>query len=166
LVGDLPDQAVDDYLIKGNGVGKVVLDSDISEIKLLLAPKYNMIKRRIMVENEFVIIYKIENQNRKPLFYIYERDGKIWGIQIVDELFRTERGVGIGSSLGAMRIYYTQLNIFAIPRKVTCLWIDQENLKEIKFIIADDTRIDFKTERFPFDIKINSILIGKSPYLN
>jgi hypothetical protein len=166
LVGDLPDQTDDAHLIRGKGVGNVTLNSDISEIKSLLAPKYNMIKRRIMVENEFVIIYKIGNQNRKPLFYIYERDSKVWGIHIVDEIFSTVQGLGIGSSLGAMRIYYTRLNVFAIPRKITYLWIDHEDLKEIKFVLADDKRINFDTQHFPFDIKINSILIGKSPYLN
>jgi hypothetical protein len=166
VVGNLLAEPDDPSLISGKGVGKVMLNSRISEITSLLDNRYNMIKRRIMVENEFVIIYKIENQNRKPLFYIYERDNRIWGIQIVDELFRTDRGIGIGSSLGAMRIYYTKLNIVAIPRKITYLSVDQEHLKEIKFILADDARIDFAIKRFPFDIQINSILIGKSPYLN
>jgi hypothetical protein len=156
----------DASLFTGIGVGNIALDAKISDMKSLLPPRYRMIKRRIMMENEFVIIYKIEDQNRTPLFYVYERDAKIWGLQIVNNSFRTTRGLGIGSSLGAMRIYYTNLNIRSLPGKVTYLWIDQKDFKEIKFILADDKRINFEDSIFPFDIKVNSILIGKSPYLN
>ncbi len=156
----------DANLFTGTSVGKISLDAKISDMKSLLPPRYRMIKRRIMMENEFVIIYKIEDQKRTPLFYVYERDAKIWGIQIENDSFRTARGLGIGSSLGAMRIYYTNLNIRSLPGKVTYLWINQEDYKEIKFILVDDKRINFDDNIFPFDIKVNSILIGKSPYLN
>jgi len=156
----------DAHLFNGTSVGNVALGAKISDMKSLLPPRYRMIKRRIMMENEFKIIYKIEDHKQTPLFYVYERNAKIWGIQIVNDSFRTARGLGIGSSLGAMRIYYTNLNIRSLPGKVTYLWINQEDFKEIKFILVDDKRINYDDNIFPFDIKVNSILIGKSPYLN
>jgi hypothetical protein len=166
IAGSPAGRVPDAHLIAGNAVGDIVLDSGISGLKSRLTPGCAIIKRKIMVENEFEFIYKIEDQRRTPLFYIYERNSRIWGIQIVDERFKTDRGLGIGSSLGAMRIYYTRVNIVSVPGKLNYLWIDQENLKQLKFILSDDRRIDFDSQNFPFDIKINSILIGKSPVLN
>lgn len=154
------------YLIDGKGIGKIRLGADIIGLESTIAPGNSIIRRRIMLDNEFISIHKIEDQKRTPLYYVYEKNGMIWGIEIVDERFRTDRGLGIGSSLGAMRIYYTRLNMTSIPGKVSYLWIDQEELKPVKFILADDRRVDFDGGNFPLDIPINSILIGDSPYLN
>ena len=158
-------KSADGFLIFGDRVGDIKLGMGITEMKSILSTKYRVLRRKIMVGNRFETILKIDDRKRIPLFFIYERNEKIWGIDIVNDRYRTGRGIGIGSTLGMVRIFYTNINIVSIIGKITYLFIGDSEKKNIKFILADDNRIDFNKEVFPFDIKINSILIGKSPYL-
>ena len=153
------------YLIYGNGVEGIKLGMGIEEMKAMLSDRYRILMRRIMVGNRFETILKIDDRDRTPLFFIYERNEKIWGIEVVHARYKTRREIGIGSTLGMVRIFYPDVNIVSIPGKLTYLFVDDSLNNNIKFMLLDENRIDFEKEKFPFDLKINSVLVGNSPYL-
>lgn len=163
LVGDLPEQTEkNDFLIGAYQVGEIVLGMPISEMKKVLKGKFRMIKRNIMVENQYFSVYKVEDKEKAPLYFVYDQNGRIWGIQIVDSRFTTQKGIGIDSSLASIRSLCSKVKINLHPRKVTFATFDD---LEIKFFLSDEN-IDFTQKIFPLQTKVSYIILGKSPYLD
>lgn len=156
---------VDSFLIYGDGVGEVKLGMTVQEMKSILSGRYRILRRKIMVGNRFETILKVDDRQRTPLFFVYERNNRIWGIEVVHDRYKTQRGIGIGSTLGMVRVFYPDVNLVSIPAKFAYLFVDDSRHENIKFILLDDDSMDFQKEVFPFDLKINSVLVGRSPYL-
>jgi hypothetical protein len=165
ITDDWQNRPVDPYLIHGDGLEEIKLGMAVSEMKRNLSTHHRILMRKIMVGNRFETIIKIDDLQRQPLFFIYQKDEKIWGIEVVHHRYKTLRGIGIGSTLGMVRICYPDVSIVSLPGRLTYISSSDSQHENIKYLLLDDNRIDFTKNEFPFDLKINSILVGNSPFL-
>ncbi len=138
-----------ELLIKGNNIGNIALGMPVDQLKNKLSASQNILKRKVLVNDVYYDIYKITNQNNEPLFFIYEKEGKVWGISIISEIFKTEKGIGIGNALAVLRLYYPSVKLTYSKEKPAFVRVD--GVDGI-FIIQPDG-----------DQKVISILIGESP---
>ena len=148
--------------IGGSRLGDLTLGSPSGAIRRLIPPSYSVIKRKILVGDEFVFTYKVEDDRRRPLFYVYEENGRVAGIEVVSERFKTIDGIGIGSSVAEVRMNHSDLRVSATPSGITYLYADREG---VKFVLAEDSRIDLDQPFVPFDVRITVVLIGRTPNL-
>jgi len=151
-----------DFLIGSQNVGEILLEMPISEMKRVLKGKYRMIRRNIMVGNKSFSVYKVEDKNKTPFYFVYEKNGRIWGIQIVDSKFKTQKGIGIDSSLGNIRALYSKVKVNLHPQKVIFVTLDELGVK----LFLQEENINFDKKIFPLQTKISYIILGKSPYLD
>ena len=96
-----------DLLISGKSVGKISLGMPTTQLETMLLSSYIVLKRKVLVNDIYYDVYKILDQSNEPLFFIYENKGRVWGISIISEIFKTAKGIGIGSQL---REYAHQLS--------------------------------------------------------
>jgi hypothetical protein len=148
-----------DFLISGKNVGKISLGMPAIQMETLLLPSYIVLKRKMLFNDIYYDVYKIIDQSNEPLFFVYESKGRVWGISIISDVFKTEKGIGIGSSLGDMRINYPLINAGISEKRTPFVKIDgMEGL----FIIRSEG-VNVSKRIFPGKTKIISILIGNSP---
>jgi hypothetical protein len=93
--------------------------------------------------------YKVTDQGGEPLFYVYERDGKVLGISIINEFFKTVQGIGINNTLDQIRLHYPQVKLAYSGKKTP--FVRVAGVDGI-FIIQGAG-----------DKRVISILIGESP---
>ena len=148
-----------ELLISGKNVGRISLGMSVAQMEKLFIESHIVLKRKILVNEIYFDVYKILDQSNEPLFYVYENKGKIWGISLISEIFKTEKGIGIGSNLGAMRVNYPQIKLSHSEKKTP--FVQLQGISGL-FIIQGDG-IDFVKKVFPNENKIISILIGNSP---
>ncbi len=98
-------------LISGREVGAVALDAPVAGIPGSLPPSFRVLKRKVLVGESYRDVFKITDTAGDPLFYVYEKEGRAWGITVVSPLFRTASGIGIGSTLDQMRLQYPEVRI-------------------------------------------------------
>ncbi|MBN2346276.1 MAG: hypothetical protein JXO51_07775 [Candidatus Aminicenantes bacterium] len=139
----------EELLISGDRVGAVPLGLPTRRLKSRLPDSYDLLKRKVLVDDVYYDVYKVLDGRGEPLFYIYEKEGAVWGITVVNDVFKTEMGVGIGSSLDRLRIHYPSIKLAYSERKTPYVRID--GIQGI-FIIQENG-----------EKKIVSILIGNSP---
>lgn len=113
-----------ELLISGNGVGGLKLGVPVSEIKNRFLANYSILKRKILVKDSYYDVYKVMDQAGEPLFYVYERDGKVWGISIIDESFQTGQGIGINSTLDQIRLHYPLVKLAYSGKKTPFVRVD------------------------------------------
>jgi hypothetical protein len=154
--------AANDYLIAGRRVGRIELDMTILRMKATLPANFSYVKKRIEFENEFYNVIKVFDEKKNPLVFVNEKDSKVWGIQTISGKYNTAKGIGIGSTLGRLKIYYPNPKIWFI--KGSAPLVSVEGLAGV-FVLQNEG-IDFKKRIFPNSTKITSILIGGSPYLD
>ncbi|MCP5104291.1 MAG: hypothetical protein GY950_12965 [bacterium] len=152
------------FLIGTGSVGVIKLDmpvatmeSELSKARLVLVPK------KIDVGGKYYNTYKVLDNRDRPLFFVNEKDGKVWGIQVASNKFKTARGMGIGNSLAELRLYYLkneQLEISATDKGAPFVSIAGEAGK----FFLQGKGLNFGTQDYPDDLKISSILLGGSPY--
>ncbi len=138
-----------ELLISGNGVGGLTLGVPVAQLKNHLLATYNVLKRKIRVKDSYYNVYKVMDQAGEPLFYVYERDGKVWGISIIGESFKTGQGIGINSTLDQIRLHYPRVKLAYSGKKTPFVRVD--GVDGI-FIIQGEG-----------DKKVISLLIGESP---
>ena len=112
----------------------------------------------MLVNDIYYDVYKILDQSNEPLFFVYENKGRVWGISIISEIFKTDKGIGIGSSLGNMRINYPKVNIGISEKKIPFVKIDSVD----GLFVIQSEGVDIIKQIFPSKAKIISILIGNS----
>ncbi|MCJ7525837.1 MAG: hypothetical protein MUP71_11560 [Candidatus Aminicenantes bacterium] len=148
-----------ELLISGKSVSRITLGMPVAQMEKLFIESHIVLKRKILVNDVYFDVYKILDQSNEPLFYVYENKGKVWGISLISEIFKTEKGIGIGSNLGMMRINYPQIKLNHSEKKTP--FVQLEGVDGL-FIIQGDG-IDFTKKVFPNGNKVISILIGNSP---
>jgi len=148
-----------ELLITGKSVGKIMLGMPISGMEKLFIESHIVLKRKILVKDTYFDVYKILDKSNEPLFYVYENKGRIWGISLISDIFKTEKGIGIGSSLGLMRISYPFIKL-GYSEKMTPV-VQLEGVAGL-FIIQGDG-INFSKKVFPNENRVISILVGESP---
>jgi len=147
-----------DMLISGKNVGKLSLGMSTARLESILLTSHVVLKRKVLVNDTYRDVYKVLDQSNEPLFFVYENNGLVWGISIISDIYKTEKGIGIGSNLGDMRINYPKVNVALSDKNTPFVKIDGiDGL----FIIEND-KIDIPKRIFPNKTKIISILIGKS----
>jgi hypothetical protein len=155
-----------EFLIGSESVGSVELGMPIERIHTVLPPsKYITIEKEILHEDKFYNTYKVCDLQTEPLFFVNAKDNKVWGIQVVSKKYRTAKGIGIGNTLGELRINYlgnTDIKIGETSGKVPFVSID-----EVKGIfLLQGEGIDFEMQVFPNDARITYIMIGGSPFIH
>lgn len=98
-------------LVSGRQVGAVALDAPVDRIPGKLPPAHRVLRRKVLVGETYRDVLKITDAAGEPLFYVYEKNGRAWGITVVSPLFRTAGGIGIGSTLDQMRLHYPEVRI-------------------------------------------------------
>jgi hypothetical protein len=147
-----------DLLISGKRVGKIALGMPTTQLETILLSSYVVLKRKVLVNEMYYDVYKVLDQSNEPLFFVYENKGRVWGISLISELFQTEKGIGINSSLGSLRINYPQIKVGLSEKNTPYVKIDDVD----GLFILPNEGIDIKKRFFPNSTKIISILIGNS----
>jgi hypothetical protein len=138
-----------ELLISGNGVGGLTLGVPVAGMNDRLLATYSVLKRKVLVKDSYHDVYKVMDQAGEPLFYIYEREGKVWGISIIGESFRTEQGIGINSTLDQIRLHYPRVTLAYSGKKTPFVRVDGV---EGIFIVQNEV-----------EKKVISIQLGASP---
>jgi hypothetical protein len=147
-----------DLLISGKSVGKISLGMPTTQLETMLLSSYIVLKRKVLVNDIYYDVYKILDQSNDPLFFIYENEGQVWGISIISEIFKTDKGIGINSSLGNMRINYPRVYMGISEKKTPFVKIDGVD----GLFVIQNEGVDIMKHIFPSKTKIISILIGNS----
>lgn len=136
-------------LIAAKAAGTIMLGMPVAGIKGKLGATGNVLKRKILVNDAYYTVYKATDSNGEPLFYAYEKEGRVSGISVVSPAYRTESGIGIGSSLNQMRISYPEVRLSHSDKKAPFARV--QGIDGI-FILQSDARQE-----------VAAILIGESP---
>lgn len=147
-----------DLLLSGKRVGKISLGMPTASLENMLLSSYVTLKRKVLVNDIYHDVYKVLDQSNEPLFFVYEKNSLVWGVAIISENFKTEKGIGIGSSLGDIRINYPRVNVGISEKKIPFVKIDDV---DGLFVIQNDG-VDASRRIFPSKTKVISILIGNS----
>jgi hypothetical protein len=147
-----------DALISGKSVGNISLGMSTNRLENLLLNSHVVLKRKVLVDETYRDVYKVLDQSNEPLFFVYENDGLVWGISIISETFKTEKGIGIGSRLGDIRLSYPRIAVGLSDKKIPFVRIDGID----GVFVVQNENVDVGRRVFPSKTKITSILIGKS----
>jgi len=147
-----------DLLISGKSVGKIFLGMPTSQLETMLLSSYIVLKRKVLVNDIYYDVYKVLDQSNEPLFFVYENKGRVWGISIISEIFKTDKGIGINSSLGLLRLRYPRVNVGISEKKTPFVKIDGVD----GLFVIQSKGVDIIKQIFPSKTKIVSILIGNS----
>jgi hypothetical protein len=124
----------------------------------MLLSSYIVLKRKVLVNDIYCDVYKILDQSNEPLFFIYENKGQVGGISIISEFFKTEQGIGIGSSFGDLRVNYPRVNMGISDKKTPYVKIDGVD----GLFVMQGEGVDIRRHILPNKTKVISILIGNS----
>jgi hypothetical protein len=147
-----------DFLISGKSVGKISLGMPTTQLETMLLSSYIVLKRKVLVKDTYNDVYKVLDQSNEPLFFVYENKGLVWGISIISDLFKTEKGIGINSNLGDIRINYPRVNVGISEKKIPFVKIDGVD----GLFVIQNEGVDIGKHIFPSKTKVISILIGNS----
>lgn len=138
-----------ELLISGKSVGRITLGMPVDRMKNQLLASYIILKRKVPINDVYYDVYKILDQGNEPLLYVYEKDGKVRGISIISNVFKTAKGIGIGNSLEQMRINYPIIKLAYSEKRTPFVQVDD---------VAGIFIVQGEVEK-----KIVSILVGDSP---
>ena len=141
-----------DRLVSGESVGRVALGMPVDQLQNRIAATDSILKRKVWINDVYHDVYKVSDQGGNPLFFVYEKEGKVQGIWVVSESFKTAQGVGIGSSLEQMRIHYSAVTLSRSEKKVPFVKVEG---------VDGNLIIQGAGDR-----KVVAILIGDSPEFN
>lgn len=128
--------ALDPFLITENGVGTILLEGDCDRIKL---PQDDYILDSAKVylgEGQYGINYKVlGSDNQSPLIMIQptRSSGTCWlsSIYVLNERFKTNRGVSVGSTLAVLDDTYTIMDI--VGNEFGSVYVFVRELKNVGF---------------------------------
>ena len=135
--------------ISGKRVGPIALGMPVDRMRDQLLATYIVLKRKVLVNDLYYDVYKVLDRGNEPLFYVYEKGGKVWGISIISDQFKTEKGMGIGNTLDQMRINYPIVKLASTEKKTP--FIQVEDVAGIFILQGEGEK------------SILSILVGDSP---
>ncbi|MCK4766680.1 MAG: hypothetical protein KAW12_31095 [Candidatus Aminicenantes bacterium] len=152
---------VNEFLITGQRLGKIEVDMTIAQMEAAIPKEYRFVRKRLSHEGEFYNVIKVFDEKQNSLFFVYEKDHKVWGIQVISNKFKTRNAIGIGSTLGDIRIYYARPKIWSANENVPLVSVS--GIDGIFVLESEGT--DFDRRVFPNSAKIVSIILGGSPFL-
>ena len=147
-----------ELLISGKSVGKIFLGMPTARLENMLLSSYVVLKRKVLVNEIYHDVYKVLDQSNEPLFFVYENQGRIWGIAIISEIFKTEKGIGIGSNLGTIRVNYPRVSVGVSEKKIPYVKIDGVD----GLFVIQSEGVNVARRIFPSQTKVVSIMIGNS----
>ncbi len=139
-------------------MGKSSLGMTTAQLESMLLSSYIVLKRKVLVKDIYHDVYKVLDQSNEPLFFVYENNNLVWGISLISEIFKTEKGIGIGSSLGSIRINYPKVRVGISEKKIPFIKIDGVD----GLFVIQNEGVNMVTHIFPSKNKVISILIGNS----
>jgi hypothetical protein len=151
------------FLVGPDNLGPVKLGMPIEDMEVALKG-YVVVPKRILHGDTYYDTYKVLDRRNRSLFFINEKDGKVWGIQVVSNKFKTDGGLGIGNTLAQFRIYYlknAKLSISATPAGAPFVSVQGMSVR----FFLQGKGMDFNNQVFPDDLKISNILLGGSPFM-
>jgi hypothetical protein len=157
-IGIFGKPVADDLLISGKSVGKITLGMTTVMLENMLLPSYVVLKRKVLVKDIYHDVYKVLDPSNDPLFFVYENNNSVWGISIISDTFKTAMGIGIGSSLGNIRVNYPVVSLGVSEKKIPFVKIKSVD----GLFVIQNEGVDFGKQIFPSKNKVISILIGKS----
>ncbi|MDQ1354796.1 MAG: hypothetical protein QG657_5105, partial [Acidobacteriota bacterium] len=164
VTGSLVPVVNPDFLIGSSSVGAVDLGMPVKKMESLLSRKYELVFKRLADEGTYYDTFKVLGPGGHPLFYIIGTNGKVSGIQVVSEKFKTSRGVGIGNKLGEFRICYLQNGKMTVSSTLAGNPFASIGGIHAQFFLQG-RGLNFASQIFPDDLKISDILLGTSPFV-
>lgn len=152
---------VNEFLIAGQRVGYIDVNMTIAQMEAAFPKSYRAVRKRLSHEGEFYNVIKVFDSQQNSLFFVYEKDNKVWGIQLISSKFKTRSGIGIGNTLGDLRIYYSAPRIWAANQNVPLVSVTGVG----GIFVLESEGTDFAKRIFPNSAKIVSIILGGSPFL-
>ena len=120
---------------------------------------YFLARKTMMLGKAVFNVYKVHDASRTPLLFVYERAGLVIGVSPISDRYRTDRGIGMGNSLGDLLYQYGKISFRSAAGKPTQALVAGQSVQ----FFFDEQKIDFKNGVFPPDARIDSILIGEAP---
>jgi hypothetical protein len=164
LTGSLGPAVNPDFLIGPNSVGSVEIGMPTQKMEALLNRKYSVVSRRLADEDKYYDTFKVLGPGGQPLFFVIGRNGKVIGIQVVSERYKTSRGISIGNKLGEFRVCYVNNGKMAVSSTLAGNPFVSVQGLGIQFFLQGQG-LSFTGQVFPDDLKISDILVGSSPFV-
>lgn len=164
VTGSLGPAANPDFLIGPGSVGQVDLGMPIKKMESLLSKKYEVVSKRMADEDKYYDTYKVLGPGGQPLFFVIGKNGKVAGIQVFSQRFKTTRGLGIGNKLGEFRVCYLKNGKMTISSTLAGIPFATVGGMDARFFLQGQG-LNFAGQVFPDDLKISDILVGSSPFV-
>ncbi len=150
----------ENLLIAGQRVGRIEIGMMLSEMRSVLPRSYSFVEKRIELEEKYIDTIKVFDEGNNALFFVNVKENRVDGIQILNRAFRTDKGIGIGSNLGSLKIYHTNLEAWSVQGSAPLISVDGIN----GIFILEPGKINLAKGIFPDEVEITSILVGEAPY--
>jgi hypothetical protein len=152
----LPNQTVPEAkMIAFNRAGPVQLGMRSTQLDRVVPPRYNIVRKKILVDDQYVNVHKIFNERNKALLLLSVSDNRIKTVQIIDASFKTSQGIGIGNTLADLKISHLDLTMGKTKENVVYAVIKGINAK----FMLSGSGADFNKQIFPNNMKITSIVL-------
>ncbi len=151
----------EDFLIKSDALGRIELGTRVDRIEVSAPPGALVAMNRFRDGSRFQIIYKVYDRSQHEFLFAYEKDGLIAGLRPLSERYRTDRDIGLNSTLGRLLASYGRASFARDARKDVFALVPELNAR----LYFQSDRVDFAARRFPLDAPISDILIGVIPIL-
>lgn len=154
-----------EFLIGPGSVGAVKLNMPVDKMKSALpSGKYTVVDKRMLQDDTYYNTYKVLDRWNNPLFFVTEQAGKVWGIRVLSDKYKTAKGIGLGDTLNKFRIFYLKsgkVTASATPGGAPFISVEGE---QAKFFLQGDG-LNFEKQVFPGNLKVSDILLGGSPFI-
>ncbi len=152
----LPNQTVaDGFVIAFNRAGPVELGMRATQLDRIVPPRYNIVRKKILIDDQYVNIHKVFNEQNKALLLLSVTENRIKTVQIIDSAFKTSQGIGVGNSLADLKLNHLNLQMGKTTENVIFAVIKGMNAK---FMLSGSGG-DFENQVFPNTLKITSIVL-------
>ena len=96
----------------------------VDRMKNQLLASYIILKRKVPINDVYYDVYKILDQSNEPLLYVYEKDGKVWGISIISAPSKPQKGSASATRLEQMRINYPIIKLAYSEKRTPFVQVD------------------------------------------
>jgi hypothetical protein len=151
-----------EFLIGEDSVGGVKLGMPIEDLEgILPSSKYILLKKKILHDGRYYDTFKVCDPKNRVLFFITEKDGKVWDLKILSSKYKTDLGIGIGNTLGELRINYLKNSKIVLGSSSDGIpFVTVKGLNCLFFL--QERGIDFEKKSFSHKARITDILIRGS----
>lgn len=152
----LPNQIVPEgRVIAFNRAGPVQLGMRSTQLDRVLPPRFNIVRKKILVDDQYVNVNKIFDERNKALLLLSVSENRVKTVQIIDASFKTSQGIGIGNTLADLKINHLDLEMGKTKENVVFAVIKGINAK----FMLSGSGADFDNQIFPNTMKITSVVL-------